>query len=164
MTAAEFKKKWSRYQGKETSAYQSHFDDLCRLLEQPTPNEADPSGTDFFCYQKRVVKDADFSSCTIRPTPASRRSAALPTFGKKAVSAGNTRAKRKISTRPTSNCSATAKRWRIRRCLWSAISTATSSAPILTARFRKFTNSPTTRLTGPKISACSGRCLKIPIS
>jgi hypothetical protein len=32
MTAAEFKKKWSRYQGKETSAYQSHFDDLCRLL------------------------------------------------------------------------------------------------------------------------------------
>ena len=59
MTPAEFKKKWSRYQGKETSAYQSHFDDLCRLLGQPTPNEADPSGTDFFCYQKRVVKDAE---------------------------------------------------------------------------------------------------------
>ena len=59
MTAAEFKKKWSRYQGKETSAYQSHFDDLCRLLDQPTPNEADPSGTDFFCFQKRVVKDAE---------------------------------------------------------------------------------------------------------
>jgi len=59
MTAAEFKKKWSRYSGKETSAYQSHFDDLCRLLEQPTPNEADPSGTDFFCFQKRVVKDAE---------------------------------------------------------------------------------------------------------
>jgi hypothetical protein len=32
MTTVEFKKKWSRYQGKETSAYQSHFDDLCRLL------------------------------------------------------------------------------------------------------------------------------------
>ena len=43
MTAAEFKKKWSRYQGKETSAYQSHFDDLCRLLGEQTPNEADPS-------------------------------------------------------------------------------------------------------------------------
>ena len=25
MTAAEFKKKWSRFQGKETSAYQEHF-------------------------------------------------------------------------------------------------------------------------------------------
>jgi len=59
MTAAEFKRKWSRYEGKETSAYQSHFDDLCRLLGQPTPNEADPSGTDFFCFQKRVVKDVE---------------------------------------------------------------------------------------------------------
>jgi len=59
MTAAEFKKKWSRYQGKETSAYQGHFDDLCRLLGQPTPAEADPSGSDLFCFQKRVVKDAE---------------------------------------------------------------------------------------------------------
>jgi hypothetical protein len=59
MQWAEFKKKWSRYQGKETSAYQGHFDDLCRLLGQPTPTEADPSGNDSFCYQKRVVKDAE---------------------------------------------------------------------------------------------------------
>ena len=29
------------------------------MLGQPTPNEADPSGTDFFCFQKRVVKDAE---------------------------------------------------------------------------------------------------------
>ena len=59
MQWAEFKTKWSRYQGKETSAYQGHFDDLCRLLGQQTPTEADPSGSDFFCYQKRVVKDAE---------------------------------------------------------------------------------------------------------
>jgi hypothetical protein len=59
MTAAEFKKKWGCYTGKETSAYQGHFDDLCRLLGQPTPAEADPTGSDFFCYQKRVVKDVD---------------------------------------------------------------------------------------------------------
>jgi type II restriction/modification system DNA methylase subunit YeeA len=59
MTAAEFKRKWSRYQGKETSAYQGHFDDLCRLLGLPTPAESDPSGSDFFCFQKRVVKDAE---------------------------------------------------------------------------------------------------------
>lgn len=59
MTAAEFKKKWARNQSKETSAYQEHFTDLCRLLGQPTPNEADPSGADFFCFQKRVVKDAE---------------------------------------------------------------------------------------------------------
>jgi hypothetical protein len=34
MQWADFKKKWSRYQGKETSAYQGHFDGLCRLLGQ----------------------------------------------------------------------------------------------------------------------------------
>ena len=32
MTAAEFKKKWSRNQSKESAAYQEHFNDLCRLL------------------------------------------------------------------------------------------------------------------------------------
>ncbi|HVU24073.1 MAG TPA: DNA methyltransferase [Opitutus sp.] len=59
MTVAEFKKKWLRYQGKETSAYQEHFNDLCRLLGVPTPAEADPSGSDWFCFQKRVVKDLE---------------------------------------------------------------------------------------------------------
>ena len=59
MTFAEFKRKWERYQGKETSAYQEHFCDLCRLLGHPTPAEADPSGTEFFCFQKRVLKDAE---------------------------------------------------------------------------------------------------------
>jgi hypothetical protein len=52
-------KKWSRYQGNETSACQGHFDDLCRLLGQPTPAEAGPSGSESFCCQKRVVKDAE---------------------------------------------------------------------------------------------------------
>lgn len=59
MTPAEFTKKWSRYQGKETSAYQEHFNDLCALLRQKSPAEADPSGSDWFCFQKRVVKDQE---------------------------------------------------------------------------------------------------------
>jgi len=59
MTPAEFKRKWARFTGKETSAYQEHFGDLCRLLQQPTPAEADPSGEESFCFQKRVVKDAE---------------------------------------------------------------------------------------------------------
>ncbi len=42
--------------GKESSAYQEHFNDLCRLLGQPTPAEADPTGSESFCFQKRVVK------------------------------------------------------------------------------------------------------------
>jgi hypothetical protein len=59
MTWPQFKKKWSRYTGKESSAYQSHFNDLCQLLGQPTPAEADPTGSESFCFQKRVVKDAE---------------------------------------------------------------------------------------------------------
>jgi len=45
MTPAEFKLKWSRFQSKETSGYAEHFNDLCVLLGQPTPAEADPNGT-----------------------------------------------------------------------------------------------------------------------
>ena len=56
---SKFKTKWHAYKGKESSAYQEHFNDLCRLLGQPTPAEADLSGTDFFAFQKRVVKDVE---------------------------------------------------------------------------------------------------------
>ena len=59
MQWAEFKNKWSRYKGKETSAYQEHFTDLCRMLNHPTPAAADPTGSESFCFQKRVVKDAE---------------------------------------------------------------------------------------------------------
>jgi len=59
MTWAEFKRKWARYKGKESSAYQDHFSDLCRLLGQQPPTEADPTGSESFCFQKRVVKDAE---------------------------------------------------------------------------------------------------------
>ena len=59
ITAIEFKQKWARYTGKETSAYQAHFDDVCRLIGHPTPTQADPSGSDSFCYQKRVVKNLE---------------------------------------------------------------------------------------------------------
>lgn len=59
MTPAEFKRKWARYEGKESSAYQEHFNDLCHILNHPTPVEADPSGDDFFCFQKGVIKDAE---------------------------------------------------------------------------------------------------------
>ncbi len=59
MTPAEFKKKWAKFSGKETSAYQSHFDDLCRMLGLPTPIEADPTGDEWFCFQKGVIKDAE---------------------------------------------------------------------------------------------------------
>ena len=58
MTPAEFMRKWAKVTAKETSAYQSHFDDLCRLLQIAPPLEADPAG-EVFCYQKRVLKNAE---------------------------------------------------------------------------------------------------------
>ena len=48
MTAAlspqDFVAKWRHATLKERSASQSHFNDLCALLGQPTPTEADPAG------------------------------------------------------------------------------------------------------------------------
>jgi type II restriction/modification system DNA methylase subunit YeeA len=58
VTPAEFKTKWAKVSAKESAAYQSHFDDLCRLLKIAPPLEADPSG-EFFCYQKHVIKDGE---------------------------------------------------------------------------------------------------------
>jgi hypothetical protein len=59
MTPAQFKAKWAKFSGKENAAYQDHFADLCRMLGVPTPIESDPTGNDSFCFQKRVVKDAE---------------------------------------------------------------------------------------------------------
>jgi hypothetical protein len=59
VTWPEFKRKWSQYSGKESAAYQEHFNDICHLLGQPTPAQADPTGEEFFCFQKRVVKDLE---------------------------------------------------------------------------------------------------------
>lgn len=59
MTWAEFKRKWAKFSGKETSAYQEHFNDLCALIGQPSPVSADPTGRESFCFQKLFVKDAE---------------------------------------------------------------------------------------------------------
>lgn len=56
--------KWVKVSAKESAAYQSHFDDLCRLLKIPPPLEADPTGVTFY-FQKHVVKDAELGSCGV---------------------------------------------------------------------------------------------------
>jgi len=47
MTPQQFIAKWLNSPLKERAAAQEHFLDLCRLLEEPTPAEADPSGKDY---------------------------------------------------------------------------------------------------------------------
>ena len=54
MTPEEFIDKWSRADRTERQAAQEHFIDLCRVLGEPTPNEAhDP---DAYSFEKGVSK------------------------------------------------------------------------------------------------------------
>ena len=56
MTPGEFIAKWRVSELKESSAAQEHFIDLCRLLDEPTPAEADPKG-DHYCFERGARKD-----------------------------------------------------------------------------------------------------------
>lgn len=55
MTPHEFIRKWSRSTLKERSAAQEHFVDLCRVLGEPTPADADPRG-EWYCFEKGARK------------------------------------------------------------------------------------------------------------
>ena len=56
MTPHEFIAKWRASELKERSASQEHFIDLCRLLGEPTPAEADPTG-EAYCFERGARKD-----------------------------------------------------------------------------------------------------------
>lgn len=55
MTPHEFIAKWRDVELTERSASQTHFNDLCRLIGQPDPVTADPTG-DAFTFEKGVGK------------------------------------------------------------------------------------------------------------
>jgi hypothetical protein len=55
MNPQEFVAKWRHATLKERSAYQSHFNDLCRLVNHSTPVEIDPHG-DFFTFEADARK------------------------------------------------------------------------------------------------------------
>jgi len=57
VTPQEFIAKWHASELKERSAAQEHFIDLCRLLDEPTPAEADPKG-DHYCFERGALKDS----------------------------------------------------------------------------------------------------------
>ena len=56
MTPEAFIEKWATATLTERSAAQSHFIDLCLLLQVPTPTDADPKG-DFYTFEKLTDKD-----------------------------------------------------------------------------------------------------------
>lgn len=51
----EFAHKWSASKRTERAAAQEHFIDLCRLLAEPTPTEADKTGENY-AFEKSVTK------------------------------------------------------------------------------------------------------------
>ena len=56
LTPDAFIAKWRRSELKERSASQEHFIDLCRLLGEPTPADADPAG-EWYCFERGARKD-----------------------------------------------------------------------------------------------------------
>ena len=56
MTPNEFIAKWRASELKERSAAQEHFIDLCRVLGEPTPAEADPAG-ERYSFERGARKD-----------------------------------------------------------------------------------------------------------
>jgi hypothetical protein len=55
LSPQEFSRKWTASRLKERSAAQEHFIDLCRLLGEATPAEADPRG-EWYCFEKGAAK------------------------------------------------------------------------------------------------------------
>ncbi|HVT28135.1 MAG TPA: DNA methyltransferase, partial [Lacipirellulaceae bacterium] len=58
MTPAAFIEKWSQAKLTERAAAQSHFIDLCRLLGEPSPTEADSKG-DWYAFERGARKTSD---------------------------------------------------------------------------------------------------------
>lgn len=57
MTPESFIAKWRGTELSERAAAQEHFIDLCRLLDEPTPMEADPEGRSY-AFEKGAIKTA----------------------------------------------------------------------------------------------------------
>jgi hypothetical protein len=55
LTVDGFIRKWRAVELKERSAAQEHFLDLCHLLGEPSPAEADPAGN-FYCFERGATK------------------------------------------------------------------------------------------------------------
>ena len=103
MTPQQFITKWQRVQLSERSASQQHFLDLCELLEQPKPAEADPDGT-FYPFGRGVNK--------------TRGGDGWADVWMRGHFGWEYKASTKTSPPPTSNSCSIAKIWRTRRS-WS---------------------------------------------
>ena len=76
MSPEQFIKKWRHSTLKERSASQSHFNDLCALLGEPTPTDADPDGT-WYTFERGAKKTGGGDGWADVPQRRNGRSAIL---------------------------------------------------------------------------------------
>src|SRR5450759_4056008 len=55
MNPSEFATKWRGVTTGERASAQSHFGDLCRMLGEPTPTDADPTGS-WYAFETGAVE------------------------------------------------------------------------------------------------------------
>jgi type II restriction/modification system DNA methylase subunit YeeA len=55
VTPQDFIAKWKNVELTERAASQSHFIDLCRMLDEPSPTDADPTG-EWYTFEKGALK------------------------------------------------------------------------------------------------------------
>jgi hypothetical protein len=67
VTPQQFIHKWRPVALTERQTAQEHFGDLCRLLGQPTPIEADPEGNDY-AFEKGATRATGGRGFSLNPT------------------------------------------------------------------------------------------------
>ena len=55
MQSIDFISKWKAIELTESAASHSHFIDLCHLLDEPTPTDADHDGS-WYCFERGATK------------------------------------------------------------------------------------------------------------
>jgi hypothetical protein len=148
-SAEAFVAKWSKAQLSERGASQEHFIDLCHLLGQPTPAEADATGDDY-CFEKHVKVVGSASK-------GSKGDFGFVDVWKRGCFAGNTNARANTNRwpKPTASSTSTATIWTTRPSASSATSPLSKSA--LTSRAIPPTRPPSSsRKFPPASKSCAG--------
>jgi hypothetical protein len=101
MTPSEFAAKWRGVETGERASAQSHFLDLCRVLGQPGPTDADPTG-EWYAFEKGAEKFG-------RPSEPTRTRGSISVQTVFNSHCSSDRAIAKLM-RPASVCAATARR------------------------------------------------------
>ena len=138
MTPEAFIKKWKTSTLTERAASQSHFIDLCALMDEPTPTDVDPTGEQY-AFERGATKTSGGEGWA--------------DVWKRGCFAWEYKGKRK-DLGGYSSFSSTLSPWRTRRS-WS-------SATWRRSRFTPTGRTPSIRCTGSAMRSCARRTIAPP--